>query len=342
MFNFQKPILFFLMLVLLSGHRAEGQAEEIRRRLKTLNFTDQLPKDILSSKTVVLVDIPPSGLYPKIRGEWHTLAETVQPGFHKAGIDAVTYYHFDEIASGPEPYKAYLNHFDKRNLSHGAFISKKGRQYQLLLLKFADRKYLISEGQDAFMMNGDNPEVMMDMLSKKTVSSGLVMSNLLIMETPEYSEPVTVITGKRSEFYDLNFESEKLAVPVFASKDKITRALKQYPYQWDFVPYDMSQDEIRKSGYQYVLYYVNTTVKNAREMLGYDTKESPTAFVSAVKKDGKLAVVNQNANAQVFKFYIRHIKSKNTFVGKRWDPGYTWQEGLGNYISNLRDQLLKN
>lgn len=330
-----------LILALFVFQQVKGQKAEIERRLNTLNFTDELPTGILSSKTVVLVKVPPKSLNPEVQGDYNEIAKVTQKGFHKAKIDAVTYYHIGDVTSGPEAYVEYLNGFDKRNLSHGAILSQVENGYELILLKFTDRQFLITEGQEAFKMKNESLERLMELLYRKAANSGLEKSNLLIIETPEYAKPVDIISGKRSEFYDLNFKSEKLAVPMFADTSEINKVMAKYPFKWEFVSSEKPEDEIRKDGFQYILYYVNGTAKNARIMLDYEVKENENAFASEVKQAGQSQVTSQNASAIVYKFYIKHIRTRNSFIGKRWDSGYTWQEGLENYIDNLRNEILR-
>ncbi len=330
------------LLTILTAASVRCQKTEFLRRLSTLNYSDPLPEKILSSKTVVLTEVPSEGENPTIRGEWSSVSKTIQQGFQKAKIDAVVHYYIDDIFSGPESYHAYLDAFDDRNLSHAALVFFDGEQYQLILLKLQDRKFLIAEGQSAFKMTGVDLSSMMNSLYKKAANSGLEKTNLLIIGTPEYGAPVDIITGRRSEFYDLNFKSEKLAVPVFADTSDIKAVMANYPYRWEFVDGSKDEDALRKDGFQYIMHYVNSTGKVAKQLLEYPFNENETAFVSEIKVDGKSQVFSQNIDAHVYKFYIKHIRTRNLFVGKRWDAGYTWQEGLSNYIINLRNELVRD
>lgn len=334
-------VLILVLIGLISHTSLFAQREEVQRRLSTLTFSDELPADILSKKVAVLVSIPPKSSEPTIRNSYESIAQVAQKGFQKARIDAVIYYHIEDIMSGPEAYESYLDAFDKRNLSHGAILRKRGSLFELILLKFTDRQFLISEGQQAYKIENASLDRMMELLYRKTANSGLDATNLLIIDTPEYGAPVEVINGKRSEFYDLNFKSEKLAVPMFGDTASIRSVMENYPFKWDIVNSNKTEEEIRKDGYQYVLYYVRSTAKNARIMLGYKVDGNENAFASEVMIDGQPQVQSQNANAVVHKFYIKHIRSRNFFIGRQWDPGYTWEDGLSNYIMNLRNQLLR-
>ncbi|MEQ8926541.1 MAG: hypothetical protein RLO81_12050 [Fulvivirga sp.] len=330
---------FILLFVVVCG---QTQEREFFKRLESLTITKTLPKDLLTSKTVVLVKVPYVSTSPEVRGEWHSIAEVAQKGFRKSGVDAVAYYYIDDIMSGPEAYHAFLDAFDDRNLSHAAIIEFDGANYILTLLKLQDRQFLLKENQDAWQIIGPKLAPLMEDLYRQAANSKLEMSNLLIIETPEYGQIVEVLEGRRSDFYDLNFSSEKLAVPMFADTSEISNVMREYPYKWGFVEENKDENEIRKQGYQYVLYYTHSSAKSVKDMLEYEYNQNATAFVSETITDGKSNITSQNINASVFKFYIKHIYSKKNFIGKRWDAGYTWQEGLANYIINLRNELIRN
>ena len=86
---------------------------------------------------------------------------------------------------------------------------------------------------------------------------------------------------------------------------------------------------------------MTATTENARHILEYPVDDSETAFISEVIIDGKSKVVSQPTHAVVYKFYIRQLSNNNRYIGRRWDAGYTWQEGLSNYIANLRNELVR-
>ena len=118
--------------------------------------------------------------------------------------------------------------------------------------------------------------------------------------------------------------------------------MKNYPYKWGFVDPDFDEKELRTKGYQYILYYVHSSGKSVKQILGYEGNNNESAYVSEVIKDGASEIYSYNINAQVYKFYIKHIYSENDFVGKRWDAAPSWQKALANYISNLRNELVRN
>ena len=329
-------LLFFTSLIV------EAQKDVFFTRLNNLNIVDDLPPELLSSKTVVLVKTPYKSRNPDIRGDWKPMTELAQKGFYKSGIDAVAYYYIDDIMSGPESYHKFLDAFDDRNLSHAAILDFDGTTYTLTILKLKDRQFLIKENQDAWRIEGTDLNKIFADLYRKAANSRQPHTNLLIIETPEYGQMVDVVTGKRAEYYDLNLSSFTLGIIPFADTAQINNVMAHYPYKWTYIQEGFDERELRSDGIQYVLYYVNSTAKSTKMMLEYPFSPNEGAFVSEVVIDGKSEITSQNVNAEVYKFYIKQLRSNNTFIGKRWDAGYTWQQGLLNYINNMRNELIRN
>jgi len=311
--------------------------------LDSLHYTDELPKELLSSKTLVLVNVPNQQTNPPLRGDWKSISETVQPGFKKAGIDAVAYYHIADIFSGPEVVAAFAEQFEERQLSNVIFINQKGNDYEIIITDITDKDNLIKPGQGAWKVTGNDLTNMTHKIYLKAASSGLDRTNLLIIEVPIYGEMAEAITGRRGEYFDVNFSSEKLAVPAFADTAQINTVMAGYPYEYEIVNPNESEKDLRNDGYQYVLYYVHTIGRNVKKILEYETSPSETAYISEVSSgDGSPKVKSINANTPVYKFYIKHIYSDNVFLGTKWDADTTWQDALNNYNLNLRNQLIRD
>lgn len=342
MIKMLKYSLFLFAITFFCYPLAAQDEVKITKTLDSLQYGPELPKEILQQKSVVLVKVPPKSTRPYIRGGWKKLAEQAQPGFKKAGIDAVAYYYIEDIYSGKESYMAFMEEFDKRDLKNIVFLIQENGINKIVLVKANSKAQLIKAGQEAWKTENSDLAKALDNLYKAAANSSQKTENLLILEVPEFGEMVKPITGRRGEYYDLNFSSEKLAVPTFADTAQLSQVMVSYPYKYGFTDPDKEEKKLRGDGYQYILYYVHTTGKEVKEMLGYSTTDSETAYVSEVVKDGQSSVNSYNVNTPVYKFYIKHIHSGNVFVGKKWDAAPTWQEALSNYIDNLRNELVRD
>lgn len=334
--------IFCSLLMTLVVQLSLGQGDEINLRLNGLTITPSFPENLLKTRTVVLYRVSPRQVNPRIRGEWKSIAKEIQPTFRKSGIDAVLHYYLDDILSGPEAYHTFLDYFDDRDIKNAAFIFKENDEYIITIADLQDRQFLLKPGQNAWQIKGQDLESISSTLYRATANSGLELENRLILETPEFGDMMSPIKAKRNEFYDLNFSSEKLAIPAQKDSAKIRAAMADYPYRWGFVDPSIPEKDLRKEGYQYILYFVNTVGKSAKQILEYRTTNVETDYISEMMVDGKLQVESNSINTPVYKFYIKHIYSGNIFVGKRWDAASRKPEALTNYIQNLRNELVKN
>ncbi|UII28021.1 hypothetical protein LVD15_06240 [Fulvivirga maritima] len=334
--------LLIVIFFLATGTLKAQDKRPIHDILDSLQYTQELPKDILKTKSMVLVDVPPKSTDPYIRGNWKALAEAAQPGFRKAGIDAVVYYHMDDIYSGKESFDAFMGNFNGREIENVVFLTQENGMIKLILSKVHDETHLIVPGQAAWKAENADMKDLMTNLYRIAANSSQDRENLLVTTVPEFGEMPRVIKARRGEYYDLNFSSEKLAIPMFADTVAISQAMINYPYEYGFVDPEREEKKLRSDGYQYILYYVHSTAKSVKEMLEYPIKESETAFISEVIVDDKTRTTSNNINTPVYKFYIKHIYSGNVFLGKRWDAAPRWQDALINYVDNLRNELVRN
>lgn len=335
------PKKYFFIIALLICYRT-APAQEVNNIIDSFSFGEEFPDKILQTKSVVLVKVPPKSSAPHIRGNWKALAEKAQPGFKKAGIDAVAYYYIEDIYSGKEPLAAFLEEFEKRAFENIVLLIDDGSQYKLILSKFPGDGHLIKPGQYAWKIEHANLATALDKLYKLTANSDQVKRNMLILEVPEFGSLPQVIEGRRGEYYDLNFRSEKLAIPAFADTADLNEVLARYPYKYGFSAPILEDKDIRNSGYQYLLCYVHTTGKAVKQMLEYPVTNSETDFISEVVTDGKAQVKSYSVDTPVYKFYIKHIYTGDVFLGKKWDAAPTWQEALSNFVENLRTELILN
>jgi len=42
-----------------------------------------------------------------------------------------------------------------------------------------------------------------------------------------------------------------------------------------------------------------------------------------------------HAKAPIYKYYIKHIRTGEIYLGKQWDAAESWHEALNNYLNNL-------
>ncbi|TRX49321.1 hypothetical protein FNH22_27225 [Fulvivirga sp. M361] len=337
-----KRVFAGIGLCLVLCFAANAQEATFSQRLSSLSFSNAFPENLLKTRSVVLYDISPEQTQPVIRGDWQSVAEKIQPTLKKSGIDGVVHYYLRDLFSGKESYNTFLDYYDDRDIKNAVFVKENAGNYEIIVTDLQDRQFLLKEGQAAWKQSGPNLEEILDNLYRAVANAGLDRENRLILEGPEFGQLLSPIKAKRNEFYDLNFSSEKLAIPVFEDTAAINSAMDAYPYAYGYVAEETAEKELRTQGYQYILYYVRSTGRSVKEILKYKTTSSETDYISEVVKDKKLSVESYNIHTPVYKFYIKHIYSGNVFLGKKWDAAPEWQKALNNYMLNLRNELVRN
>ncbi|NJN41443.1 MAG: hypothetical protein HC811_03585 [Flammeovirgaceae bacterium] len=64
-----------------------------------------------------------------------------------------------------------------------------------------------------------------------------------------------------------------------------------------------------------------------------------SAISSVTFPNGQLQLKTIPKETVVYKYYIRHIDSGNTFLGTKWDADIRWEDALRNHIKNFKAEL---
>jgi hypothetical protein len=123
---------------------------------------------------------------------------------------------------------------------------------------------------------------------------------------------------------------------------ELEEIMKSYPYKYTLTEPALSEADLRKAGYLWVLRFVHARNKLVRSVLGYETTRAQSAIVSMTFVDVDSQLKNIPANEEVFKFYFKHIESKNVFLGRKWDADPSWQQALWNQLRGYKAEFNLN
>jgi hypothetical protein len=170
--------------------------------------------------------------------------------------------------------------------------------------------------------------------------------NYLINEFPERDITINVVKGNRQEFYAIDLKVDNLAVPKFGD-EQMDKELGEffasnYPLKYKITEPGADDEELHRLGFQYVLCFVHTRGKAAREILGYDMTRAENAYASITFPAGQLQLKTIPAETAVYKFYFRHITNGNVFLGTKWDADITWQDALRNHVLGFKTEAKIN
>ena len=308
--------------------------EDENRFFSRLNSTGGLPEKLLNTRTIVF--------------HTYTLSqkelENIQQTFQRTGIDAVGYFESDYLFAGKDVFIALADYLNKREITNLIFIQKKDAGFTAYATVFNTKATLVEENQYAWYAQD---KILSELLLKlyRTAANSLKKQNLLINEFPETGLTVNPIQGRRNDFFAIDLKVDPIAIPKFGDEklDKeLEEIFKSYPYKYKLTEPGLSEKELRKQGYYYVLSFVHARAKVAKTVLGYDMTKAESAFVSVTYPGSQPALKNYSADTPVYKFYIKHIDSQNVFLGTKWDADITTYQALVNHLQGFKIELRIN
>ncbi|WKK82693.2 hypothetical protein [Marivirga arenosa] len=307
-----------------------------------LTKTDQLPKDLLSKRAVVFMNINSLN--------WEKEAQIIHNNFVEIGVDAVAYYSLSDIMSGEDATKAFYSDITDRSIENMLIVHQMDSGFALYATKIPEEGGFFQNGMKAFYLQDKTLKELGSQLRTLVNKSGLERENFLIIDVPETFKKTRVIKSRRVENFNPDIRIDKLAVPKFTESimldmdvDQANMALDSimenyYPFEYGLVEPGMTAEEMISQGYLMVLKKLQNNGESLRRMLGYDLSEEETILIS-IRKGPNEEVMKYRIDQQVHKYYVQQLYTKDIYLGEEWDAGQSWQEALFNHIENLKAKL---
>lgn len=302
------------------------------------------------------------------------MAEAAHETFRESGIDAVAYYFMDDVMSGYEARRSFADDMKERDIQYIIILSdvqlkiknKDTERYVILITKFNGQSSIMANGQEAWKTQNKDLDKALDKLRKAVSKQRLVNENLLIADYPELFRDIDIIKGRRAETYSNSLNVDKVAFARFplalipdnrpggminnniakegeranaqttADNKKLEQLLSNYPFPYGIVDAHPDEQALLNQGYSYVVYRLRTTGLGVRHLLDYEIEEGVSDYITVKQSGGKTTLRNIPTEAPVYKFYIKHLRTRDVYVGSRWDADETWEEALGNFVSNIK------
>jgi hypothetical protein len=371
-------IIILLFLTFLHPLLAQEEEEVNVVGFRFLDYNKNLPEDILQSKSVVLVSVPPVSKTSSERGDWKSFSQEAHEYFKKIGIDPVTYVFFDDIFASPDVSQSIADDFIKREIKYIIVLSKvllkiknkESLRYVILITPFSGDPSFIKNGQKAYKDQEKDLEKAMKKIYGVTIRKDFVKTNHLIIDQPEFMPPMNSLKGRRNLNYPVDLRVDKLAVPKFEETEipanrpggilnnriakeiekaneqverqnfEIDRLFQDYPWQYELVSPGIDDKELYRNGFLYKLIRISSTGRQVKAFLDYELNDIETDYITTIKKpDGSMRLRAIPVNAPVHKFYIKSLARDEVYLGETWDADETWQEALTNHLTNLIDKL---
>lgn len=369
-----KYILFILVCFVFSFDSIAQEEPDINvAGIKFLDYGTKVPEELLSSKSVVLLQVPPKE-GTSIRGDYNTLANEGHEVFKKTGIDPVAYFLMEDVLSSRDASIAFAEEMKAREVKYliilsDIFVKIKGKiseRFVLLITPFNGNPDLMDNGQAAWKDQNKKLEKVLDNIYKDASKQDITRTNHLVTDTPEFYFDLPVIKGKRLESYISNLKNDKLAIARFevpvipdnrpgglinknvekeaetaikqanANNAALERLAQEYPFEYGLVDYNSVEEKLWSQGYRYILYPIHTTGRSIRYQMNYEVDDDEEDYVTPKMSNGKIVLRNIPADAPVYKYYIKHLRNKDVYLGNKWDADERWEDAFKNHIDNLK------
>jgi len=288
-----------------------------------------LPEKLLNTRTVVFYTYTITSKQ----------LDDIQQSFQRSGIDATMYFEMDALTAGKDITAAFAAYLIKRDITNLVFFQRTETGYKVFITPFNMKNTLIEENQFAWVGEDASLNELTTKIYRAT-GGGLKRQNMLINDYPEKDLTINPILGRRSDFFAIDMKVDELAIPKTGdeARDKeLEEIFSTYPFKHKFTQPGLTDQELRKAGSLFVLCYVHTRGRIAKELLGYDMTKSASAIASvSYNESGATQLKNIPADQPVYKFYFKHIDSGDVFLGTKWDADMTWQQALKNQLRGFK------
>ncbi len=294
-----------------------------------------LPQNLLTTKTAVF--------YPYSMTQKEL--ELAQQYFQRSGIDAVAYFVTDLLMAGRDVSVNMAQSLNSREITNLIVFQRGSDFFKLTLFEYNRKANFVEPDAPTWVSQHRLLEELMKGLYLATANGGLKKQNYLINDFPETGFMINAIDGRRNEFYAIDLKVDPLAVPKFGDEvlDKeLEEIMKAYPFKYTLTEPGLSEADLRKQGYLFVLRFVKARAGVAKQVLGYPVTKSESAIVSISYVSEQPEVRNISVNADVYKFYFKHIDSGNAYLGTKWDADESWQQAIVNQLRGMKIELKIN
>lgn len=333
----------------------------------SFNKTLTIPAELNRERTAVIFSVPNKQSDFVEVGAHEKLLTQVHKAFVTMGIDAIFYLNELNFNASFNAKKSYTELFNTRKIKNIIFLTQTEKSFEILMAEYDGSSRLIKDGSDVFFMEHSELYSLLLNVGKEVRRADQELYNFLIPEKPNYLQGLSIVEKTLLKNYPGILRRSKLAVERFSPLDssgisdsntldnirsynrkvgemnnELEDIMTSYPYEYEIID-AMSDDDLRRNRYQFLLRSVSSSAAIVKQMLDYDVTQSESAFVSVIPvMPDQTRIKTIPRNAIVYKFYIRQNISKNVHVGE-WDADVSWQMALKNMIGNLTQELnIKN
>jgi hypothetical protein len=302
------------------------------------------PQDILSAKTIVLIDVPKGVL----QDERNKLADQLQLFFAEVGIDAVVYFAVPKFYSVGGMTEQIPNDIIRRDIKNLIFISiiDVKNDFVFGIGPFNGKDTFFDKGATFWVRRTSDLTTVFDELRGLFRTGSFSKTNLLVSNSAEFFEPS--VSGFRQAYATLpsEFVGKKIAIPKMETdplskpgpllfdteailnptgfenqlKARVSRLnllATNDSTLFEVIDLENKDDAaLRRAKFDYVLNYVEAEAPNVYRFLPFKGR-----------KDDKKGVL--------IKFFLRDVRTNNAYLGELWDADADWSVALNSFLAQI-------
>ncbi len=336
--------------------------------LRPAVLSDQIPEDLTSSRSAVIISMTEDPEQPVSRVNWSDFAAKIHADLRNMYIDPICYVYKDDFLSGPEVTAAFVNTFQERGVKNILLVEQKyvglNESYDFKIGSFNNQANLIADKELIWIQKEAPIDLITLRLGRQIIRQDIDRTNFLIPEGPNILTDLPLFPGVHFSSYPGQIRRANLAVIIpekisaleglSASEtqkiedrnkeidqriSEIESVMSLYPYKYEMVSYG-DDETLYKKGFQFALFSFFSTGKTIKKMLNYKVTGAETDYISMVpKNNGNISLKTIPVDHLVYKYYIKQTIAHDAYVGKQWDSDYTKENALTNFILNLKEAL---
>jgi len=342
--------IFLWMIILYSGVLPVYGQNHPKFPPAIFSSSEKLPDGLLAGKIVVIIDGEES--------QWKEVSEGIHRRIREFGIDPIAYFHISELSSGIEIRRLFADNLKRRETRFLFLYEIEEGQVRLNITAFNGNHTFYTTGQPSWEIRASDMEQCLTVLYRKIGQSKLKMSNFLIADVPEFFDDVHLIKANRNEQFARDLKLDKMAVvllPYLPETDgvgkeevekynkelredsiRLVELMEAYPFEYQIISYTEDEVSLRTKGFHFILYQVYNSGYAVKEYLNYKINPNETGYISVKKSGGNPSLKTIPIGEEVYKYYVKHIYTKDVYLGKDWDADQNWEVALLNYIAGLK------
>lgn len=305
------------------------------------------PQDILSTKSLVLISAPVEAA----PGEWKKRAEEMQAFFGETGIDAVAYFNLNRKFTLPDFDAIVPKLITDRQITNLIFLII-GEEEEESIIGFGaynGKSSMYDRSSTFWTRSFTDIETVFEEMRLLFKTGAFPRTNLLVNDKPEFFDFSRPAFAANYASFPPELSTKVVGIPTLRSQsgeagvhlmvadnfhnpDKPATEVAERNMALQALALDSlmnmrrvdlkstTEALLRRDGVTHLLYYVAGDSEYIYRLFRFKGREDVPA-------------------SYLVKFFLKDLRNRNIFLGRRWDASPDWQEALNSFMAQIEQEL---